>query len=548
MNQLKLAGLYGEHFLKDRERFRQIDINDIPIMFGVDGSIICIPKKGEVFNVGFVAKRGRGKCLDKKTKVFTEAGIKEIKNIHIGDIVISYNTKRDEFERKKVLNKEKIISKNNIIIKTKFGEIICSYEHKFPVIDFDEIMAKDLNIDMKLIRNNKNSSEEVGINFIKKIDKEMIMYNLEIEDNHNFMLANTIITCNSLMAHSLCNNLFWNGDNIAVMNDSLQETFDWTQPQDYQEWIEQLGLIKQVPCPLPMIYVYQNTNKLQITKEYGVDYVKVTIPFEELIENCEKYMELGKSENYLRKLKDDLLDCEVPQEVIDAIEDKEEIPKSSKNKILSQFENIFNDEILHITNQEVPCQLSLNKNYINNPFSVIMKANCIPSFITTDIYEKRYKAQIFAYWINLLFQNQYSREFIDKRLFLFFDEITKICNTEEDNAAREALEQIPARGRQMKIGLIYCTQNYEKIPRIIQSNTDYIFAFRHSSYKEVGEIAKDFDVPKHIEKEMLKLDKLEVIGLTSDYFRIYKGGEVYEDDAPVKGRIIPPLSKHKNAQ
>lgn len=410
----RFARRFGEHWLDDKERYKFTEITDIPIMFGLDGGIICIPNKVEVSNIGIVGHRGTGKTL---------------------------------------------------------------------------------------------------------------------------------------LAHRIIDELFWLlKKNVTIMNDSLEETFEWCLTQNNPDWNILLENIEQTPCALPIIYVYPNSSTL-ITNINNKEksYVKISLPFSELIENNEEYMKLDRSAIYLRKLKLELLECKTVDEVKNLLESEEAIPNNaSRHKIITAFENIFAEEILNITDIEIPDELSLNKKYTSNPFSVIMKAGCIPSFITSDLYMRRYKAQIFAYYINLLFQNQLSRDFLDEDLYIYFDEITKICSTNEENAARTALEQIPTRARQLRIGLIYCTQNYEKVPRLIQSNTDYVFAFRHSNKKEVSTISSDFDVTPSIETEILNLKKFECIGLTTDYFVIYyPNGTVKPAEGPIVGRIIPPISRHK---
>ena len=408
----KFARRFGEYWLDDKERYKFLNIPDIPILFGIDGGIICIPEKEEVCNIGVVGHRGTGK---------------------------------------------------------------------------------------------------------------------------------------SLLSHRIVDEKFWlSNDNLIIMNDSLEESFDWCKPQNNNEWINMLKDINEVPCSLPIVYLYPNSSTLTINRK-DINYVKISVPFSELIENNEEYMDLGGSAIYFRSLKKDLLECRSVDEVYEVINNSEKVSKASKNKILTAFDNIFKEGILNITDIEVPDELSLNMEYTANPFSVILKAGCIPSFITSDLYTRRYKAQIFAYHINLLFLNQLSKEFQGKSLYIYFDEITKICSTDlGDNPARRALENIPSRGRNLNLGLIYCTQNYEKVPRVIQSNTDYIFALRHSNKKEVKTICNDFDVTPSIEKMILNLKKFECVCLTTDYFTIYyNSGEIKKVEGPIIGRIIPCLSRHR---
>ncbi len=50
-------------FIEDKDRFIDVNIEDIPIMYCEDGSICCIPKEEEVFSLAIVGASGFGKSL-----------------------------------------------------------------------------------------------------------------------------------------------------------------------------------------------------------------------------------------------------------------------------------------------------------------------------------------------------------------------------------------------------------------------------------------------------------------------------------------------------
>jgi intein/homing endonuclease len=80
-----------------------------------------------------VVLEGGSRCFDGKQKIITEKGSKCISEIKIGDLVLSYNHKKNKSEYKKVANC--IPQKNTkrcFKIKLKDGTLIeCTEDHKF---------------------------------------------------------------------------------------------------------------------------------------------------------------------------------------------------------------------------------------------------------------------------------------------------------------------------------------------------------------------------------------------------------------------------------
>ena len=139
-------------------------------------------------------------CFPVGTKIITDLGymnIEKLKN-YIGDIKItSYNHKSKSYENKLLTNWFERPAKNCVEIhyekacqvdKSQFGEtpnsIICSEDHRiFSITDNKYIFAKDL-IKGKLVLGMNNvmyiivMKNDIGINGP--------LYDIEVEDNHNF--------------------------------------------------------------------------------------------------------------------------------------------------------------------------------------------------------------------------------------------------------------------------------------------------------------------------------------------------------------------------
>jgi hypothetical protein len=364
----------------------------------------------------------------------------------------------------------------------------------------------------------------------------------------------------TLGANSMVSNLYHAmGYNVAVMNDLSEETYAWSEPmqsaafKEYTKW-----WINQEPCPSPLVYIFPHTNSLELplNKLYTKNYVKIVLPFGEILDNLEFFLDgvlsdfdLGKSGNYINDIKEDLAQCETPQQVKDVLEEK--LPGGEKRgfeamraKIFNAFSNLFKEEILDITNPECHTYLSIkNPKFVSNPLSVIMKARGIPSLITSDLVNKKYKSVYMSHYVGQIFKNNL-KDFPGEKTYLYFDELRTICEKDEEPAAK-AIGNVAARGRINNVGLIYATQFYDKIPNSVKgAKLNYCFAFRHNNQKILGEISSDFDLSKRDREKIKNLKTFECLALTNKRFIVYMDGEKYEVTKPIKGHIIYPISNH----
>ena len=364
------------------------------------------------------------------------------------------------------------------------------------------------------------------------------------------MLGNFLV---SQLYHSM-------GYNVALMNDLSDETYSWSDAmqnirfQQYTRW-----WINQGPCPSPLVYIFPNTNSITIPddKLKYKNYLKTVLPFNEILDDLEFYLkgvlsdfELGKSGNYINDLKEELFQCETPEQVKEVLE--ENLPgkegksfESMRTKIFNAFNNLMREEILDITNPECHALLKIKEpeEFISNPFSVIMKAKGIPSLITSDLINKKYKSVLISYYVKNIFKN-HLKDFPGEKTFLYFDELRTICE-KDDEPASKAIADVSARGRINNVGLIYATQFYDKIPNSVKgAKLNYCFTFRHNNAKVLNEIGSDFDLEKTSKDKIKNLKTFECIGLTNKTFVCYMDGERYEVSKPIKGHIIYPIANH----
>lgn len=348
--------------------------------------------------------------------------------------------------------------------------------------------------------------------------------------------------------------------NVAIMNDISEETYNWRYSMRTQRVnIQNRVLMNQYPVGSKIVYVFPNTPSIRIPE--GVKdfpYVKMVLPFDEVIDNIGKYVkavnpefDLGKSGMYINDIKEELKECDTPMQIEECL--KENLPeekgfKEMKIKILTSFQSLFKEEILDLTNKPPEFHSYLRVgDFTANPMATIMKAGYIPSLITSDLSTKKYCDEYIAHYINSLFQDNL-KNFGKKKTFLLFDELTAICKREDDSTS-QAIGQVAARGRINNIGLIYVTQFYNRIPLCVKgAKLNYLFAFSHSDADIIGEISSDFNLDKETKNQIKNLKKFQVIGMTRNKFVFYSStGQRWEDNKPVLGRVLFPLADHKEA-
>ena len=177
-----------------------------------------------------------------------------------------------------------------------------------------------------------------------------------------------------------------------------------------------------------------------------------------------------------------------------------------------------------------------------------MKKRKIPSFITSDLKQKKYKSAVISYYVENLFKNNLD-EFPNERTWLLFDELRDICER-DDNPSAQAIGQVSARGRINQVGLVYVTQFYNKIPNCVKgAKLNYLIALTHSNDEIIRDIANDFDLDKKTRKQITRLRKYHAVAMTKNKFIGYKNNErrVIEGEV-VSGQIFFPLSNHRKPE
>lgn len=167
-----------------------------------DGSNI----EGESFHVIICEE-----CLPKGTPVATTCGLKNIEDIIEGDSVLSYNHTLGVIEPKRVERSfsQPLYGRKMVNIHLSNGEVLrCTDNHKIFLTNKDSYFRADLTSLGDSMLSCINTTQEEGINNENRIQEEvfitsisiedpqdLIVYDLTVEDNHNFF-ANSVLVHN----------------------------------------------------------------------------------------------------------------------------------------------------------------------------------------------------------------------------------------------------------------------------------------------------------------------------------------------------------------
>jgi hypothetical protein len=140
-------------------------------------------------------------CFTSDTIIKTKYGDKKIKDIKIGDYVLSEDVGTKEREYKKV--KQLFISKTNKIIHITVNkeEIKTTENHPFYIEGYGWKRAKEINIGDK-VRLSNDKSEIVENITLEKLNKNINVYNFEVEDWHTYFVSKK-----GILVHNICKNL-----------------------------------------------------------------------------------------------------------------------------------------------------------------------------------------------------------------------------------------------------------------------------------------------------------------------------------------------------
>ena len=181
---------------------------------------------------GQITGKGGHLCLVGKTKVRLKTGaVKNIENIKVGDMVLSYNHYTGRPEYKKVTHKFSKKTKQLVeIMACGRRKVTSTLDHKFYVPNRGYVQAEHLKIGDKLNLNfNDTWGRRDGVNYYSSkvtsvikfsSKKEIDVYDITVEDNHNFY-AEDILVHNCIIDDPVKN---WDEASSATMR---QRNVNW---------------------------------------------------------------------------------------------------------------------------------------------------------------------------------------------------------------------------------------------------------------------------------------------------------------------------------
>ncbi|CAK0756806.1 type II restriction enzyme [Azospirillaceae bacterium] len=353
---------------------------------------------------------------------------------------------------------------------------------------------------------------------------------------------------------------YWHIGTCCInFNDYQMDSFEWSFPTD--SYIYLLNKFHIKPRPSPIVYVFPSTKTLQMDKrDERFPNIKMTIPLEEAIKNVKDYWKLEKAEKYLVNIMEDLIECTSIGEIKNVID--ENFPDKNQSglrfKLLNIFQTFFTHNMLNVSVPEAPAYLEYGDKYGNTyhnyAIPTLIRAGLIPSIQTSDLRNQPYFSAYMRFILENIYDNQYHDEYFkDKKISLFVDEIDKLWMGDNGHLIKESLGLIGTNGRKARIGLRWATQHYDKVPDQIRGNTKYLFISRKNDAKEVNEINKDFDIPKSMKEDILRLVTdagrgiFEMVAVTTEKFAIYDlvTGERSYTSMAKRGFLIPPMARHR---
>ena len=185
-----------------------------------------------------------------------------------------------------------------------------------------------------------------------------------------------------------------------------------------------------------------------------------------------------------------------------------------------------------------------------NPLLALVRQNLVPIINTEQLLSKPYFHPYMYFLLDTIIHNQSRDYYFESKnipIWIHLEEVTRVASTQLKEKTTEKLVEIAQTGRPLRMGMIYVTQDYNKVDKIMRSQTTYLFTFRFKDKSQASQIKSDMGLAEYEENEILHLKKHQVFASTTDHFVIYSpDGNRYTTDKSQKGVSLPPLSMHKS--
>ena len=143
-------------------------------------------------------------CFVAGTKVLTETGLVNIEDMQVGMKVYSYNEETKEVELKEVLRTSETKAYKDMVKVTVNGDVIESTsKHQYYVLNVGWVYAQDLKIGDILLNSDGKEVIVEEVEFFGNDGTDLkIVYNLEVDGNHNYFVGEENVLVHNAVTHS----------------------------------------------------------------------------------------------------------------------------------------------------------------------------------------------------------------------------------------------------------------------------------------------------------------------------------------------------------
>lgn len=169
-------------------------------------------------------------CFVKGTPILTERGLVNIEDVEVGDKVYSFNHTTNKVELKKVVRSfsQPLYGRKIVKITTKSGKTItCTDNHKIFIPKYERYVRADhLQVgDLVVYFHSKALQEDEIIKIEIEEREEVEVFDLTVEDNHNFFANNILVhNCQDISNYKIQKCL--TGDTRVLLDDGSYERID----------------------------------------------------------------------------------------------------------------------------------------------------------------------------------------------------------------------------------------------------------------------------------------------------------------------------------
>lgn len=358
----------------------------------------------------------------------------------------------------------------------------------------------------------------------------------------------------TVLIHTLLEGFYWYWNYLAfIANDYQDECVEWAFPCKSNKFLKKIMVLNKHPTPLPIFLLLPfSDRKLDVEKRKTAK-MKIVLPFDYLVNNIEKFVNLGGSEKYFKNI--DFSKCKSREDVKKVIDEGvKSLDKRARDAVVGKIEIVLNlffkDNLVSFDGKAVDKLYLKNDDSFDTPVYQLLKSNVIPTLVTTTIESKEWFGSWWQSQFNSLIQKkQDDANFKNKKLLICIDEINAITGT-GNKTKMEIVESIRAsiaQGRMLNIATIYAGHHPTDVDPKIRGHSKYVFCFNMNINEDVNTVKNDYNLSRDDANKIKELETFEFIAKSKESpFIVYNPikNKIYERDF-VRGYVFPPMSHCK---